>query len=213
MPLLVNAFTQSKTKRTLVGKLWQDADRYCFEYDRAYLNKKTSIPIGPEMPLQRQILKSPIFFASLQDRIPSVLNPEYPNYCKQWNIDPKEGDPLILISTIGQRGPSSFIFRKVQQLAFDGPQLKAFRKALGLTLSDLADFLGIQAPTIVNAENGNNRSFWLLKYCSLLNTVPAALEQALHERGQFLHDDKIAEIKKYIAEQEGKVLVSVGYNL
>jgi hypothetical protein len=45
-------------------------------------------------------------------------------------IDPEEHDRLVLLSTIGNRGPSSFVFVPVFELRFAIDDVVAFRKSL-----------------------------------------------------------------------------------
>jgi len=195
----VNIFSQTKESRILVGRLWKENEYYCFQYNPAYLKQKTSIPLGPELPKYKTgIFRSKEFFPSFFERVPSRQNPEYVNYARQWNISPEEKDPLVLISTIGNRGPSSFIFRKAEDFLVTGMQIKEFREKLGLSLREFAVFIDIDHATLLKTEKGLFSSKLILRLCTILINVPQALEYQLQIRGQFLHDNKIQQIKNYL---------------
>jgi HipA-like protein len=197
--MLINVFSQTNENRILVGILWQEKNEYCFQYNPAYIKLKSSIPLGVELPkYSTGIFRSKEFFPSLADRIPSRQNSEYPRYCQQWNIPLNEHDPLILISTIGNRGPSSFLFRKAEDELITGNDIRSFRKQLGLSIREFAVFLDFQPATILKTEKGSLKSTMLLRLCELFINVPVALNHQLHLRGQFLHDNKIIKIKEYL---------------
>ena len=83
---------------------------YIFTYDINYMDQPSSIEIGPDLPLTRRVYKSKTMFKSIEDRIPSKGNPSYVEYCEDVGISPTEKDTIILLATIGRRGPSSFVF-------------------------------------------------------------------------------------------------------
>lgn len=198
MPFLVNIFLQTQSKRILIASLHRSKNQYVLQYEESYLKRKNAIPLGPELALSRKAIISKQFFPSLADRLPSRQNPAYADYCQQWNISPEETDPLILLSTIGQRGPSAFIFRQASDNIFGQEALINFRKELGLSVRELAAFLDTNPTTITKTEMGNLQSSHLLALCELLANVPAALDYQLHKRGQYLHDDKIALVKEWL---------------
>ena len=198
MSLLINVFLQTPSRRILAASLKKVNNKYVLQYDEEYLKKRSAISLGPELPLSRTPIISKHFFPSFEDRIPSRQNPAYNEYCQQWNISSEESDPLILLSTIGQRGPSSFIFRLATEQTFDGQALVTFRKNLGLSVREFAALLATNASTITKTEMGNLQSSHLLALCELLSKIPAALDFQLHKRGQYLHDDKIARVKAWL---------------
>ena len=101
----LDIFLERRKTRRRVGSLKREAGGFTFTYDEEYLRAKNAIPLGPEFPLTKRQLKSSSLFASLEDRIPSRQNPAYPEYCYAMGIDPKESNPLVLLSTIGKKGP------------------------------------------------------------------------------------------------------------
>lgn len=196
MPITVNIFCQLNTSRLLVGTLKQAKGWFVLQYDTTYLENPKALAIGPELPLKRAPFQARELFPSLQDRIPSKQNPAYGDYCQSVGISPEESDQLVLLSTIGQRGPSSFLFREAHDTYFTGTDLALFRKKLGLTVREFAVFLDTNPATITKTEQGDLQSYHLLALCEVLAKVPTALNYQLHKRGQYLHDDKIAQVKK-----------------
>ena len=196
----VIVFTQTNKKRVLVGTLWKEKRKFHFQYNIDYLRNPSSIPLGPDLPLTPKLLTHTFFFESLKDRIPSNKNPAYKDYCSQWGISENEENPLILITTIGNRGPSSFIFRFLPSKDFKSIDLKNFRNSLKLTLDDFALFVDSLSTTIYRTESNKIQSKLLLNLCELLSKSPEALEIQLTKRGMYLHDDKIQNIKNYISK-------------
>ncbi|MDA1354545.1 MAG: HipA N-terminal domain-containing protein [bacterium] len=194
----VLVFAQTKTQRMPVGTLWRSDQGFHFCYDSSYLKRSNALPVGPELPLKPPLFTSSELFASFADRIPSKRNPAYPDYCAQWGISDTETDVLVLLSTIGHRGPSSFLFRLKYHDNFSEIEFKQFRIELGLTVRDFASLLDVSPSTITMTEKGNLKSKWLLDYCEILRQFPDTLGFQLKKRGMFLHDDKIQLVKAFI---------------
>ena len=97
------------------GKLTMEKGEFYFKYDDNYLRLSTATPLGPEMPLTRRSYQSKELFRPFADRIPSRENPAFSEYCKSLGISVDERNPLILLSTIASRGPSSFLFKPIIQ--------------------------------------------------------------------------------------------------
>src|SRR5690349_18056467 len=109
----ISVFLEKRKTQTLVGSLYKIDQKLVFTYEDSYLNAQHSIPLGPEFPLTQKQFSSDKLFPSLEDRIPPTKNPAYPEYCLAMGIDPNERDPFILLSTVGSKGPSSFIFHPI----------------------------------------------------------------------------------------------------
>ena len=103
-------YLENENSRDRVGLLTRSADQFCFEYAPEYLNKTNIISLGPEMPLRKEKYLSKILFVPFADRIPPKHNPAYPKYCESVKISVDEKDVFVLLSTLGHRGPSSFVF-------------------------------------------------------------------------------------------------------
>lgn len=183
-------FSQTRNKRVLVGMLSRKNGKYCFEYDPTYQKKKNSLPLGPEFDLWKSKFVSTKLFPSLADRIPSRENPAYRDYCQQWNIDENEKDIFILLTTIGRRGPSTFVFEPTRQNIYGGENIKSFRNRLDLTQAEFESLVGISHMTLVKLEASRSKNDFYLRQLQLIDEVPEALKWLLHNRGQGLHDQK-----------------------
>lgn len=188
-------FSQTKTKRVLVGKFWREKGKFFFEYDPAYQKLKQAIPLGPEFELWKSKFSSRKLFPSLADRIPSPQNPAYKDYCDQWGIDEKESDPFILLTTIGRRGPSTFIFEPNIESDYNGESIKSFRKELNLSQNEFEKLLNIPHATLVRLEMNQSENDILRTYIEVFDKVPQALEWILEKRKIYLHDQKILFLK------------------
>ena len=91
-------FLKKRKTQALVGRLYKVGQKFIFTYEDSYFNARNSIALGPEFPLTQKQFSSDKLFPSLEDRIPSMQNPAYPEYCLAMGIDPSERDPLILMT-------------------------------------------------------------------------------------------------------------------
>jgi HipA-like protein len=194
----INIFSQTKSKRSFVGTLWKDKKGYHFQYSFDYTRQKTAIPLGPEFDLWKEKFTSKKMFASLLDRIPSNRNPAYIDYCQQWGIDPNEKDPLVLLSSIGRRGPSTFIFEKAIEINYLPQLVKEFRIKLGLTQSEFELLFRLSHATLIRLEQGKSTNETILTYIQMVEETPSALLWLLKTRGQYLHDNTVAKIRKFL---------------
>ncbi len=156
-PSKLEVYSETRHSRVYVGTLTYNSNTsiYTFEYDRKYLVSKMAIPLGPELSLRKRVhqSKKTELFPSLQDRIPSKDNPAYGEYCKSQGIDPKEKDPIILLTTIGKRGPSTFVFEPVYLDGNLSEKIVNFRKTLDLSVREVATAFGLNYPTLNRIEN------------------------------------------------------------
>ncbi len=192
----INVFSQTKTKRDLVGTLWKEKNSYHFQYNNDYARQKKAIPLGPEFELWKENFSSQTLFASLLDRIPSKENPAYIEYCQQWGIDPDEKDFFILLTTIGRRGPSTFIFEAAMGNAYNSESVKKFRENSGLSQREFGLLLGLAHVTLIRLEQGKSKNETLLLYIQMVENTPGALKWLLKKRGQYLHDNAVARLSK-----------------
>lgn len=147
-------FLEYRASRKKAGTLKRENGNYTFTYQESYLKSRFSLSAGPEFPLTRRSFSSDTLFPSFLDRIPDKANPAYPEYCRAYGIDPEEKDEMVLLSTLGQRTASSFIFFQKKELIARPEELREFRKALGLGLRDFADLFDTEYSTLSRIENG-----------------------------------------------------------
>ena len=183
----IKVYLERYTKTFPVGELTKEKDKYVFRYYKAYLYYKYAIPLGVEFPLTKQYFESATIFESFWDRIPSKLNSAYSDYCKMFNISPDETDIIILLGTIGRRGPSSFIFEPIWNDYFDAKKLALFRSELGLSTWDFAAAFGISQVTIVRIENNRTSGSEVLKFLEILYNFPETALYYIHKYGGGIH--------------------------
>ncbi len=176
-PHRLEVYSETQRARIFVGVLTFDpkSQIYTFEYDRAYL-KRRAIPIGPDLPLRNRTHRSKKnkLFSSFADRIPSRENPAYKDYCKEQGIAPTEKNEIILLGTIGKRGPSTFIFEPTYYEEPIGPLLISFRKQLDLTLRDFSTIFDLNYPTVSKMETGKSKDRNTANLIRLFISVPEA---------------------------------------
>jgi HipA-like protein len=151
----VDVYLQKRKAREYVGRLSREGKKFIFIYNDSYLYKNRAIPLGPDLPLTKKEYSSNILFPTFEDRIPSKKNPAYSEYCKMAGIEPSENDPLILVSTIGQKGPSSFVFSPVSTANITNEDILIFRKNLDLTIREFSELFDFAPATINRIENKN----------------------------------------------------------
>jgi HipA-like protein len=187
----VQVVLEKNASNQLVGMLTASEHGFHFEYDKDYLNSPKAIPLGPEMPLTRRIYQSKQLFRPFAERIPSRENPAFPEYCKSAGISMNEDNPLILLSTIASRGPSSFLFKPIFHESFTGSDLKRFRNNLGLSARDFAVCFDFSQPGITRVETGKTDGRDILKRVEIYALYPDVALDQLRRRAGYLHWKKL----------------------
>ena len=194
-------FHESRKRRMLVGELIYDKenDRYELIYNKTYAYSKNAIPISPDLnlfKLRHQSDKGKLF-SSFIDRIPDKSNPAYNDYCKAQGISPAEKNPIILLGSIGTRGPSSFIFEPVYYSEFDASDIVNLREQLQITQHDLAKAFDISQTTLQRIEAGVSSDLNTLKYMQILLKFPEVALWQLKQTGNQVHKDVLSKLIKY----------------
>jgi HipA-like protein len=185
----VFVFLEKRKTQTLVGNLYKINRKFIFTYEDSYLRARYSIPLGPEFPLTQKQFSSVKLFPSLEDRIPSTLNPAYREYCLAMGIDPNERDPFILLSTIGSKGPSSFIFHPIFERDITPQDIIEFRSALGLTTREFAAVFEFSQNSLNAIERGRRGGIEIRKRLEILLHFPSvALYFLLVNRGYLTYE-------------------------
>ena len=197
--IAVDVYLEKYRSREYVGRLTHQNNQFIFYYDDAYLYSGRAITLGPDLPCTQKKHRSKRLFVSFEDRIPSRQNPAYKEYCEMTGISPKEKDPLILLSTIGQKGPSSFVFVPVYDNSFTKEDLKMFRKSLNLSIRDFAKLFDFAPATIHRIEQGKSSGKDALKRVELYSLFP---QVTLYEVNRFGHrvGSKISQQVRNILE-------------
>lgn len=188
----------------LVGVLTASEHEFHFEYEMDYLRSPRAIPLGPEMPLTRQTYQSKQLFRPFADRIPSRENPAYPEYCKSAGISTDEENPLILLSTIATRGPSSFLFKPIYHESFTRSDLKCFRNNLGLSVREFAVCFDFSPPGITRVETGKTDGREILKRAEIYALYPDVALDQLRRRAAHLHRKKLELARNWLIKKHDK---------
>ena len=156
------------------------------------------------MPLTRRIYQSGQLFRPFADRIPSRENPAFPEYCKSAGISTNEEDPLILLSTIASRGPSSFLFKPIYYENFTGTDLKNFRNNLGLSAREFALCFDFSQPGITRVETGKTGGREVLKRAEIYFLYPEVALDQLRRRSAYLHWKKVERARNWLMNNREK---------
>ena len=180
---------ETKKTRKLVGVLERNKNDYTFEYDKKYFYSEDPIQIGPGLSLAKRKHRSKELFDIFLDRIPSRKNSAYEDYCKQVGIDINEDDEMLLLATLGAKGPSSFIIERETQGDFTGKSLKEFRKKLELSMRDFSELFDISLSSIQKIENEQVSGKEVLKRIEIYSKFPdvAIFEAKRNKKG--VHSD------------------------
>lgn len=185
----VNIFLEKRKTRLHVGILNRVDGKLVFTYDEHYFKTKNIFPLGPEFPLTQKQFISEQLFPSLEDRIPSLQNPAYPEYCLTMGVDPKERDPIILLSTIGRKGPSSFIFYPIYERKVTAEDVIKFRESLGLTTREFAAVFELSQSSLNALERDRILGNKILKQIEIILNFPnIALDFLLINGGYLVHE-------------------------
>lgn len=196
----VDVYLEKRKAREYVGRLSYENSSFIFIYDDTYMYKNRSIPIGPDLPLVRKKFISESLFPSFEDRIPSRKNPAYHEYCNMVGIEYNEKDPLVLVATLGQKGPSSFIFSPVITTSITNDDVINFRKNLNLSIREFSDIFDFSPSTINRIEKKLTSGKDALKRLEIYFYFP---EVALYEvnKNRFkINDEKCKYVEDFLQQ-------------
>lgn len=206
--IAVDVFIDKRKSRVFVGRLSKTKQTneapagYKFEYDAKYLYSTYPVSIGPELPLTQKVFFSNEMFESFADRIPSKDNPAYADYCMKFGIAPEEKDWFVLVSTIGSRGPSSFIFEPVPPEAHaSGKEIKKYRKELGLTIREFCLLFDLSPFTLQKIEVQKQTGREILKRLTIYIHFPKVAMYEIKRNGRKIHSNSLKKVIKKIKEQ------------
>lgn len=194
-------FLKKRKTRMYVGTLVRESETFIFSYDETYFKAKNVIPLGPEFPLTQRQFKSKTLFPTFEDRIPSQQNPAYPEYCEIMDIDPEEKDPLILLGTIGRKGPSSFIFYSLFEHKITSHDIVKFRKSLGLTTREFANIFELSQSSLNAIECDRTSGKETLKKLEVIIQFPVVALHFLLINGGFISNEKMSNSIKVLSEK------------
>jgi hypothetical protein len=198
-PNILEIYTEFRTRRVLVGTLFRDQEGFRFEYERSYLSLQKAISLGPEFPMTTLVHRSNDLFPSLQDRIPSRENPAYREYCTAVGISEKEDDEIVLLGTLGRKGPSSFIFELVAE---DGSfVLSQFRNDLQLSIREFSALFDVSFSSVQKIEAGVSSGRDVMKRIEIYARFPQTALFELHRNRRLLHSDTYERLRAHFQER------------
>ncbi len=200
----VDVYLENRKTREYVGQLSRENALFIFTYSDLYLYKSRSIPLGPDLPLTQKKFMSNTLFPSFEDRIPSNKNPAYPEYCNMVGIDPSEHDPLILVATLGQKGPSSFIYTPAPRNTITGSDVAAFRKNLNLTVREFAELFDFSPATISKIEKNAPLGRDVLRRLEIYYYFPEVAIYMVMKNRFKVNDEKISYAERFLSSQVDK---------
>jgi hypothetical protein len=160
-----------------------------------------SIPLGPDLPLTKKKFSATDLFPSFLDRIPSSANPAYSEYCSMVGIDPTETDLLVLVATLGQKGPSSFIFSPVMQPAIEPQDVATFRAELNLTIREFSYLFDFSPATIMRLEKHSILGKEVMKRLEVYYLFPqVALYEAIKNRAK-INEEKVQYVEQFLRDK------------
>ena len=198
----VDVYLEKRKTRQYVGRLNKDKRNFVFEYDEAYQYSNNPLSLGPDLPINKKRHTSSKLFPTFVDRIPSKRNPAYEEYCQTVGISPSEKDPLVLLATLGQKGPSSFIVTPVlESPSFSREDLKKFRKDLNLSMREFSNLFGISTATVYRIENHKMSGKQTLEKISVYYQFPKTALDKLKHTGVRINDQKRFFVEEFFQKK------------
>lgn len=201
----LQVFSESRKRRVLVGTLTWDNQKNLFEfrYDPKYAKSKNAIPLGKELDLFKKThVSKGKLFPSLADRIPSKENPAYEDYCLSQGISVNEENPIILLISIGKRGPSTFIFEPVFQNSFTHEDVRKFRESLGISIHEWAAAFDFNPPTLQRLESGKKSDLGTIRRAQIYIEFPKVAMWQLELNSGKIHVETFQKLWSYFEKKQ-----------
>ena len=199
-------FQEGRKRRIFVGELHYSVveNQYELIYNKNYARSKKAIPLGPELDLfkLRHTSAKGILFPSLADRIPSRSNPAYKDYCKSQGISVEEKNPIILLGSIGKRGPSSFIFELIYKKEFSVTNIQKLREQLQISQYDFATALDFNQTTFQKIESQKSHDLNVLKRLQIYFEFPEVALWQLKQTGNKVKSEALVKLINYFEKLE-----------
>ncbi len=200
----VDVYFERRKTREYVGRLSREGNNFVFNYDSAYAYGERSIPLGPDLPLSPKKIVSKNLFTTFEDRIPSKKNPAYQEYCRSVGIEPTEKDPLVLVATIGQKGPSSFVFAPAKIDAVIREDVMRFRNELKLSVREFSELFDFSPATVHRIETKKTSGKDALKRIEVYYLFPEVALYEVRKNGFKVNDDKRRFVEDFFKSKINK---------
>jgi hypothetical protein len=201
----LDVFSEGRKRRIYVGRLTYSTEKehYEFCYDLRYSNSKKAIPLGPELDLFKKIhVSKKKLFPSLADRIPSKSNPAYEEYCRSQGISETERNPIILLGTIGRRGPSTFVFEPVFSSSFSSLDIIRFRKQLTLSRNEFSLAFDFNEQTVHRVETNKSADLNLIRRAEIYFSFPDVALWQLRMTGSRIHQKTLEKLLDHFEDKK-----------
>src|SRR3990167_2824629 len=200
----VRIFHEGRARRVEVAELSYDhkKDKYLLTYNARYTQLKNAIALGPTLSLfkLKHYSEKGKMFSIFLDRIPDRQNPAYADYCRSQHISINEKNPIVLLGTIGRRGPSTFVFESVYTSGFVSTDITAFRNTLPITQYDFATAFDVSLPTLQRIEAGKSVDDNTLKRIEIMLQFPEVALWQLKQTGGRVHRKVLTRLLDYFNE-------------
>lgn len=110
-------------------------------------------------------------------------------------------NPIILLGSIGKKGPSSFIFESVYEDDFTGIDLIKIRESLDISQHDLAQAFGLSEITLKKIESGKSKDPNTLRLIQIFFTFPESGLWQLRKTGMRVHSSVLSKLIKYFLNE------------
>lgn len=201
----LQVFSENRKRRVLVGALsWESGrNQFEFKYEPKYAKSKSAIPIGKELDLfKRSHISKGKLFPSFADRIPSRENPAYEDYCRSQGISVDESNPIILLISIGKRGPSTFIFEPVFLNNFTYEDVRKFRESLDISIHEWAAAFDFNPPTLQRLESGKKTDLSTIRRAQIYLEFPKAAMWQLELNSGKIHAETFQKLWSYFEKKQ-----------
>jgi DNA-binding transcriptional regulator YiaG len=146
---------------------------------------------------------SELMKTAISTLIPSRSNPAYKDYCISQGISPNEKNLIVLLGTIGKRGPSSFIYvTAYKQNEFSIKNVTLFRKKLQLTQHDFAQALDISMSNLQKAETNKRSDKHSLKILQIFFEFPEVAIWQLRQTGGRVKGEVLSKLITYFESRK-----------
>lgn len=198
-------FHERRKRKFFVGELIYNEKKNQYEliYDQNYANSKRAIQLGPKLDLfkARHVSAKGEMFPSLVDRIPSRFNPAYRDYCESQGISIDEKNPIVLLGSIGKRGPSSFIFEPVYKTEFSVSNVIKLREELKISQHDLALAFDFSEATLQKIETQKSHDPNILKRLQIYFEFPEVALWQLKQTGHKVKNEALVRLINYFKDR------------
>lgn len=205
----IEVYAEGKRTRKLAGILVREKNSsgepgFKFTYEDDFLKWDKAVAVGPELPLTGKSYFSTNLFPSFCDRIPSRQNPAYGEYCLATGIEIYEDNPFVLLTTIGKRGPSCFIYEPHVNVNFKAEDAAAFRKSLGLSLRQFGLLFDFAPYTIQKIEAGKMSGRDVLKRMEIYARFPEVARFEMNRNKASAHSELWEKVSKVYRQENIK---------